>query len=307
MNSPRPKDTSNGIKGRFKLAIALTGAIFLFEVIGSYLTNSLALASDAAHVIMDFFALSLSLLAIYLSEMPPTESKTYGWHRLEVFASFINGFLLILVSFIIFYRAYLRFLDPPPVKGAGVIVVATAGLLVNLFVAYWLREGSKRDLNIKSAFFHVVGDAIASMGVIIAGGIIYLTDLFIFDPIVSFIIGIIIIIGSIRIILESSHILLEGVPRDIDLNSVVGDISSVKEVLGIHSLHLWSLCSNSYAFSAHIDIDAGTMTKQREILQTINDLLAQKYNIHYTTLQMECMSCAGEQLLRPMEHKNTKH
>ncbi|MEE8186010.1 MAG: cation diffusion facilitator family transporter, partial [Thermodesulfobacteriota bacterium] len=224
------------IKNRFKLAIALTGAILLFEVLGSYLTNSLALASDAAHVFMDLFALSLSLFAIYLSEMPPTESKTYGWHRFEVFASFINGFLLIFISFVIFYEAYMRLLEPPPVKGAGVVVVATAGLLVNLFVAYLLKEGSKRDLNVKSAFFHVVGDVIASIGVIVAGVIIYLTDLFIFDPIISFIIGIIIITGSIKIILESSHILLEGVPRNIDFNNVVNDINSIEGVSGIHSL-----------------------------------------------------------------------
>ncbi|MEE9591649.1 MAG: cation diffusion facilitator family transporter, partial [Thermodesulfobacteriota bacterium] len=259
MNSIK-RGTPDGkmIKKRFKLAIALTGAILLFEVLGSYLTNSLALASDAAHVFMDLFALSLSLFAIYLSEMPPTESKTYGWHRFEVFASFINGFLLIFISFVIFYEAYMRLLEPPPVKGAGVVVVATAGLLVNLFVAYLLKEGSKRDLNVKSAFFHVVGDAIASIGVIVAGGIIYFTDLFIFDPIISFIIGIIIITGSIKIILESSHILLEGVPRNIDFNNVVNDINGIEGVGGIHSLHLWSLCSNSYAFSAHIDIDAGT-------------------------------------------------
>ncbi|MFQ5586963.1 MAG: cation diffusion facilitator family transporter, partial [Thermodesulfobacteriota bacterium] len=277
------------IKGRFKLAIILTGTIFLVEVAGGYITNSLALATDAAHVFMDLFALSVSLLAVYLSEMPPTEKRTYGWHRIEVFASFMNGFLLIFVSLVIFYKAYLRFLDPPPVKGLGVIVVATAGLIINLVVAYRLHHDSKHDLNIKSAFFHVAGDAIASVGVIIGGVVIHLTGLFFVDPIISALIGIIIIVGALRIVLESSHILLEGAPRGLDLNRVVHDIEAVEGVKSIHSLHLWTLCSNSYAFSAHIDTDAGSRIRQREILSDINDLLARRFNIHYTTLQMECM------------------
>ena len=295
------------IKGRFKLAIILTGAIFFVEVVGGYLTNSLALATDAAHVFMDFFALSVSLLAVYLSEMPPTEKKTYGWHRVEVFASFINGFLLILVSLVIFYKAYLRFLDPPEVKGLGVIIVATAGLIINLYVAYQLHSDSKHDLNIKSAFLHVAGDAIASVGVIISGVIILKTGLYVVDPIISAIIGVIIIAGAIRVIRESSHILLEGAPKGVDLSKVVEDIEEVRGVTGIHSLHLWTLCSNSYAFSAHIDTDAASRTRQREILSAINDLLARRFNIHYTTLQMECMSCSGEELLRRIAHRDNGH
>lgn len=291
----------NTIK-RLKLAIALTFSIFIVEIIGGYLTNSLALLADTAHVFMDTVALSMSLLAIFLSKMPSSKTKTYGWHRLEVFASFLNGCLLSLISILIFYSAYNRFFTVPSVKGGGVIIISTIGFFVNLLVAYWLSKSAKKDLNIKSAFYHVVGDALASIGAIASGIIIYFTSNYIFDPIISVVISIIILIGSTNIIRESSQILLEGVPRGIDLKKVIKEIATIKGVKGLHSVHIWSICSNSYAFSAHVDIYPTAKVSSGDITDTINALLAERYNILYTTLQIDCNTCDEDTLLRAIGH-----
>ncbi|MEK7680399.1 MAG: cation diffusion facilitator family transporter, partial [Deltaproteobacteria bacterium] len=159
-------EPDKAIVKRLILAIALSALVFFAELIGGFLTNSLALMSDAVHVFMDVFTLSLSLFAIYISRMPPTETRTYGLHRVEVFVSFINGITLLLVAVFILYKAYGRLLTPEKVESSGMLLVAIIGLAVNLFVAVRLRGFAGHDLNIKSAFFHVVGDALASVGVI---------------------------------------------------------------------------------------------------------------------------------------------
>jgi cobalt-zinc-cadmium efflux system protein len=237
------------VKGRLTLAVVFTAIIFFAELFGGYVFNSLALLSDAAHVFMDVFALGLSLFAIYISGLPPTDKKTFGFHRVEVLVSFLNGVTLLFVSLFIFYKAYTRFMEPQEIESLGMLAVAAVGLLVNLVVALWLSGHAKHDLNVKSAFFHVIGDAVASVGVIAAGVIIYFTGWYRVDSIISVFIGMIIIAGAVRIIEESTHILLEGVPKDIDLNEVVESMKSQKGVTGIHSLHIWSICHNIYALT----------------------------------------------------------
>jgi cobalt-zinc-cadmium efflux system protein len=295
------------LRGRFKLAILLTAVTFLAEVIGGFIFNSLALLSDSAHVFMDVFALALSWLALYICSLPPTETRTYGWHRSEVFAAFINGVALLIVSFVIFYEAYQRLVSPPEVKGFGVMAVATIGLVVNLIVASWLKGHRHEDLNIRSAYLHIVWDAVASVGVILSGIIISYTNWFIADPLISIGIGIIIVIGAAGIILESSHILLEGVPKDVDIKKVVEDIKAIDGVKGIHTLHIWSICSNIHAMSAHIDIKEEAQNRRSEIMDLINQRLAKDHHIFYTTLQAECNSCATDQLFRAIEHKEHGH
>lgn len=300
-------DMDTAVKGRLTLAIVFTGIIFFAELIGGYLFNSLALLSDAAHVFMDVFALSMSLFAIYISGLPPTEKRTFGLHRAEVLVSLLNGLTLLLVALFIFYKAYTRFLDPLEVKSVGMLIVAFVGLVVNAVAALWLMGFAKHDLNVKSAFYHVIGDAIASVGVIVAGVIIYFTGWHRVDPIISVFIGMIIIVGSVRLIEESTHILLEGVPRDIDLNDVVECMTSLDGVSGVHSLHVWSICHNIYALGAHVDIEPAHRAKQGEILNTINERLAQKHHIFYTTIQVECSGCETNDVLRNIAHRERKH
>lgn len=295
------------LKGRFKLAIILTAVTFFAEAIGGFLFNSLALLSDSAHVFMDVFALSLSWFALYICAMPPTETRTYGWHRSEVFAAFINGVTLLFVALIIFYEAYKRLVSPPEVKGLGTMIVAFIGFIVNIIVAAWLKAHTHEDLNIRSAYLHIVWDAVASVGVIISGVIIYYTNWFIADPLISIGIGIIIITGAAGIIMESSHILLEGVPKAVDIKKIVEDIKAINGVKGIHTLHIWSICSNIHAMSAHIDIEEKLKSRQGEIISSINEMLAETYHIFYTTLQAECDSCSTDQLFRTIEHRNHRH
>ncbi|MBI5237727.1 MAG: cation transporter [Deltaproteobacteria bacterium] len=292
---------------RLALAIALSALVFFAELIGGYLTNSLALMSDAAHVFMDVFTLSLSLFAIYISRMPPTETRTYGLHRVEVFVSFINGITLLLVAAFILYKAYGRLLSPEKVESSGMLLVALIGLAVNLFVAVWLRGFAGHDLNIKSAYFHVIGDALGSVGVIIASIVISLTGWHLVDPIISLPIGGILLYGVYHVLRDSSHILLEGVPKDVDLNTVVREIKSQAGVTSVHSLHIWSICHNVYALSAHLDIEPLQRGRMGEILGEINTRLAENHHIFYTTLQAECLGCNPQEMFHGLVHKERGH
>lgn len=300
-------DLDARVKRRLLVSIALTSVIFLAELIGGIYTNSLALMSDAAHVFMDVFALSLSFFAIYIAEMPPTEKRTFGLHRVEVFVSFINSFVLLLITAFIFYKAAVRLYSPEPVESVGVLVVAAIGLAVNLLVAMWLHHYAVHDLNVKSAFIHVVGDAAASVGVIIAALIIYYTGWYAADPLISMLICVIIVSGAVKIMRESSHILLEGVPKAIDLNRVKADILAPEGVQSVHSLHIWSICHNVYALSAHVDIIPTQRWRMAEIFGEINDMLAHDHHIYYTTLQAECSGCNPNDMFGRIAHKERGH
>ena len=301
------KEMDSALKGRLRISIVLTGLIFAAELAGGYLFNSLALLSDAAHVFMDVFALSLTYFAIYVSSLPPTEKRTFGLHRAEVFASFINSFSLLAIIVYIFYKAAYRLLNPLPVESTGMLIVAVIGLIVNLIVASWLMRFAGNDLNIKSAYLHVLGDAVASVGVIIASIIIYYTGWFAIDPIISFAIGGIIFFGAFKILKESSHILLEGVPNNIDLSLVVEKIKETDGVESVHNLHIWSICHNVYALSAHIDITPTERWRMGEIFNIVNGTLAESFHIQYTTLQAECVGCDRGDIFGTVVHKEHGH
>lgn len=284
-------------------SIALTGGFFAFELAGGYLTNSIALLTDAAHNFMDFFALALSWFAIYISELPPTDTRTYGFHRVEVFVSFVNSLILLLLTIPIFYEVYMRFRSPEPVKSLGVMAIAAIGLAVNLAVALRLRHFATSEANIRSAFLHIAGDAAASLGVIAGAAIIYFTGWYYADPLIGAAIGVIIIAGCVSMLRDSSQILLEGVPRDIDLNEVMEDIKKTGGVSSVHSLHIWSICHNVYALSAHLDIVPVQRWRMGEIFGEVNERLAEKYHIFYTTLQAECIGCDQNDVFGKIAHR----
>jgi len=295
------------VKRRLALSTALTGIIFFVELAGGYMTNSLALMTDAAHVFMDVFALGLTLSAIYISEMPPTEKRTYGFHRVEVFVSFINSLSLLLITLFVFYSAYTRILHPRVVESTGMFIVAFIGLLVNLLVAMWLSPLSSGDLNIKSAFLHVAGDAAASVGVIIAAVIIYYTGWTTVDPLISISICVVLLYGVARILKESSNILLEGVPANVEITKVVKDMTSTRGVSSVHDLHIWSICHNVYAMSAHIDIAKEERWRMGAIYKELNENLARDHHIFYTTLQAECIGCESPGLFGSVSHRGSEH
>jgi cobalt-zinc-cadmium efflux system protein len=227
----------------FLFAIGLTAVTLVGELIGGFWTNSLALLSDAAHVFMDLFALLLSLLAIQLSGRPASDRRTYGWHRAEILASLMNGLTLLLIAFGILQEAWDRLLNPQPVKSAEMFVIASLGLVMNLIAASRLHGHSHDDLNVRSAFLHVIGDAIASVGVILGGVVMLYTGWFVVDALISDVIAIIIGWGSIRLLREAGHILLEGVPPGVELNRVIEKIRAVAGVNDVHHLHCWAICS----------------------------------------------------------------
>lgn len=294
------------IAARFKYAIFLTTLTLVAEVAGGIWTNSLALLSDAAHVFLDLFALFLSLAAIKLAAFPSSDTRTFGWHRMEVFASFINGASVFLIALGIFYEAWGRLFKPEEVKSLPMFVIAAVGLIMNLIAASALHHHSHDDLNVKSAFLHVVGDAAASVGVIIGGIVIYFTHMYVLDAIISIGIGFVIFWGAWRVLRESSHILLEGAPRGMSTVEVGGAIRTVPGVNDVHHLNIWTICSHILAMSAHIDIEPDYKANQAGVLRDIEELLLQRYHISHTTLQVECTMCIDTPVLKNLHHRPRK-
>lgn len=295
-----------GITRGFVIAIGLTAVTLIAELIGGFWTNSLALLSDAAHVFMDLFALILSLAAIHLAKFPASDTRTYGWHRAEIFASLINGTTLLLIGVGIMSEAWGRLIHPEAVKSKEMFIIAIIGLVMNLIAAGRLHSHSHDDLNVRSAFLHVLGDAIASVGVIIGGIIMHYTEWFVLDALISMIIVLIIGWGAIRILREAGHILLEGVPAHIDINELVAKMRSVEGINNVHHLHIWSICSHITALSAHIDVAPEFRLRQGEIIGNLEQMLDQDYHITHTTLQGECSVCTTGPVIQQLRHRPRK-
>jgi cobalt-zinc-cadmium efflux system protein len=279
---------------KMKLVVLLTLGIFLLEFLGGILTNSLALLSDAGHIFADVFALGLSWGALALSGLPASQKKTYGYLRAEVLAATINGVTLLLVAIGIFVEAFIRIKHPVPVKSLEMFVIAVIGFLVNLVVFLKLKGIAQHSLNIKSAFLHVLGDMLASVGVIVGGVIMLFTHLYIVDPLISVLIGLIILRGAYSVIKESTNILLEGVPINVKLNEVESVLRNVEGVEDLHELHVWSVSSKDVALSCHVMVKEQSTHSAQKILDQIRSNLKEKFKIEHTTVQFECRCCATQ-------------
>ncbi len=296
-------DVDSQITGKFKIAIALTAVTLLAEVVGGFWTNSLALLSDAAHVFMDLFALTLSLAAVKLARLPASDRHTFGFHRSEVFASFINGLTVFLMALVILYEAWGRFTAPQEVKSLPMLVIAAIGLVMNLLAARALHRHSHDDLNVKSAFLHVIGDAAASVGVIAGGLIMHYSGWYQLDALISVGIGLLILTGAGRVLRDAVHILMEGTPRGLELSDVADAIRSIEGVRDIHHLNIWTVCSHILSLSVHVDIDSGNEERRVMILHAIEHLLAERFHINHTTIQMECAGCEDTLIIKELNHK----
>lgn len=273
------------------LSIALTGVIFIAEFAGGMWTGSLALLSDSAHVFMDVFALGLSYLAIRVSALPANDRHTYGYHRMQVLAALANGATLLLISFEIFREAIHRFQNPQPVLAGPMLVIAGIGLVVNIIVALVLRDHDHEDLNVRSAFLHVLGDALASVGVIAAGIAIYFTGQLWIDPLISVLISLLILVSSGRLLKETVHILSEGIPEGMTASGVADTMKEVPGVAEVHDLHIWTVSPGFVALSAHVTLDDQTLSQSERIMSQVKENLLSKYRIEHTTIQFECESC----------------
>ena len=301
---------NTGVQRRFVWSMVFTGLILVAEVVGGLISGSLALLSDAAHVFMDLFALGLSLLALRLSSKPADDQHSFGWHRLEVLAALINGLTLLLISIGIFIEAVQRWQNPVQIKSTEMLIIAIIGLVVNVVVALTLggdehahhhhehaheheeKKTSKRvDINLNSAFLHVVGDAISSVGVIIAAVLISITGLVWIDPLISILIACIILASSYRVLRGSLHILVEGVPECLSIHKIQDSLAMVPAVANVHDLHVWSLCSGTVSLSAHIVLNYQENGQSAKTMQQVKTMLREEYQIEHTTIQFEESPC----------------
>ena len=268
------------------LAFVLIASFMLVEVAGGIITNSLALLSDAGHMLSDAAALGLSYFAIKLGERKATPGKTYGYKRFEIIAAALNGLTLIAISIYIFVEAFQRFRNPPEVQSMGMLVISVIGLLVNIVAAFLLMRGDKEEnLNVRSAFLHVLGDMLGSAGAIAAALLIYFFDWGIADPIASVAVAVLIIISGWRVMKDSFHILMEGAPVQIDSAKLREELLSIPAVEDVHDLHIWSVTSGMPMLSCHIGISRNG--EHDAVLREAQTLLHDKFGIDHSTLQIE--------------------
>ena len=268
------------------LAFVLIASFMLVEVAGGFITNSLALLSDAGHMLSDAAALGLSYFAIKLGERKATPGKTYGYKRFEIIAAALNGLTLIAISIYIFVEAFQRFRNPPEVQSMGMLVISVIGLLVNIAAAFILMRGDKEEnLNVRSAFLHVLGDMLGSAGAIAAALLIYFFDWGIADPIASVAVAVLIIISGWRVMKDSFHILMEGAPVQIDSAKLREELLSIPAVEDVHDLHIWSVTSGMPMLSCHIGISRNG--EHDAVLREAQTLLHDKFGIDHSTLQIE--------------------
>ncbi len=291
---------------RMALALFITLGFVVVEAGAGIAANSLALLTDAAHNLTDVIALALSWYAMRLTLRPAHSGRTSGYHRAGILIALFNSTTLVLIALAIFYEAYQRLLNPPPVEGGLMTVVAALAFIVNLGTALLVKPGSDHDLNQRSAFVHLAGDALSTLGALAAGVLIMLTGWNILDPLVSILIGLLIVWNAWLIIRESVVILLEGTPRDIDMQAMVTDIQQVPGVRGVHDLHVWSITQNMRALSAHVLVDDESISVGAGIQRQINAVLQTQYNIAHATLQLECVGCEPDALYCELNGFNTR-
>ncbi len=284
-------------RSKLVLACALTGTMFIVEGIAGFLTNSLALLSDAGHMLTHMIALLISLGAIVFASRPPTARKTYGFYRLEILAALFNGATLFLITIWIFFHAYKRIINPEPIASGHMFIVAIVGLLVNLACAYILKT-SHGSLNIKSAVMHMMADTFSSLVVVFGAIIMHYTQWYMLDPALSILICIIILVWSYQLITESVDILLEATPKDVDLENVVKSINELDEIEGVHDVHIWTITSGMYAMSAHVYIKDLMVSETHSIMANINTLVNEKFSIGHTVIQFESNVCSDNPHLK---------
>jgi cobalt-zinc-cadmium efflux system protein len=265
---------------------ALTALTFVGEAAGGIWTNSVALLSDAGHVFMDLVALTFSYFALRLADRPASDRRTFGLHRAEVFAAFLNGALVAVIAVWIIVEAAARFRDPPAVKTIPMILIAVIGLVVNVGVAWYLHGFAAKDVNIRGAFLHVASDALASLGVVGGGLLVYFTGRLAIDPLVAVLVALVIVVNAVRLLKDSVHILLEGVPKGLEFQEVVGALKAVPGVEEVEDVHIWSICSHIHSLSAHVVLPESGGREQRDVLENLHRVLKERFRIEHATLQV---------------------
>jgi cobalt-zinc-cadmium efflux system protein len=273
-------------------SLAATSLFVVVEAVAGFRAHSLALLSDAGHNFTDAGAILLAWVGYYLQAKPADEIKTYGYHRAGVLSAFVNALTLIVLSAWIFYEGAVRLRHPVPVGEDIMIAVAAGGVLLNGAIMLALRSASRGDLNIRSAFVHMLGDALGCVAIIGGAIAMRVTGQVWIDPLLSILIGVLIVWSAVDIVRESLNILLEGLPRGLHLRDVAQSMCGVEGVLDVHDLHIWSLGSNTHALSCHVLIEDVPPSSSDAILKRLNGMLADRFHISHTTVQFEHVSCS---------------
>ena len=295
-HSHRPKQDSisniheyrSVAKNRLVLSMAITGSVMVIEVIGSIFTGSLALGSDASHMFTHLFALAISFVAIVIASKEPCHHRTYGFYRAEILAALFNSIFLFGVTIYIFYQGVERLLNPQPVLGFEMLLVAVLGLAANGLSILILRGSDRSDLNIKGAFLHMFADTISSVAIIIGAVIVSLTNWYILDPLLGIGISILIFVWAWSLLRDSVNVLLETAPKGMNIDKVGSELKEkIPEITLITDMHIWEITSGMYSLTAHIEVALLNYEKTSLILDKINKLLNEKYGIEHTTIQLE--------------------
>ncbi len=292
---------------RLALSLGLTLAFVVVEVIAGIIGNSLALLTDAAHNFTDVIALGLSWYALKIALQPANAGKTYGYHRVGILVALVNSTTLVLISLGIFYEAYHRFVAPPEVDAPILIGVGIVAFFINAITAWLVHRGSENDLNLRSAFVHLMGDVLSTLGAVAAGIVIAFTGWNWLDPLVSVLIGILILWNAWGILRQTIHILLESTPQNINMDSLLSDLRKVEGVQDVHDLHVWSISENLRVLSAHIVTPDTAISSGSVIQRNLNEVLSRKYDIQHATLQLECEGCESNLLYCDIGEANHIH
>jgi cobalt-zinc-cadmium efflux system protein len=295
---------------KLKYGLILSLLILIAEVIGGVLSNSLALLSDAGHVFADIVALSLSWYGVNQAQRPSNKRMTFGYHRIGVVVAIVNAVTILVIAAVILYEAYQRFQQPPEVKSILMMSVAVIGLAVNLLVTWWLRKDQHNNINIRSAFWHAMGDALASVGVIIGGLIILLTGQLWVDPLVSVLISLIIVFAAWSILREGLRVILEATPAHIDVLAMIEALKRIPGVKDVHDVHVWSITPEIHAMNGHVLVEDISISKSAELRASIEKVSRERFHIEHITLQMESENCASNELfcnLNGSDHDEDEH
>ena len=289
MSAGHDHGTSTANERNLWIVLGLTTAFMLAEIVGGVLTKSLALISDAAHMFTDAAALAIALAAIRIGKRSADHKRTFGYYRFEILAAAFNAVVLFLVAAYILYEAYQRFRNPPEVHSAGMLLIASIGLIVNFIGMRMLRGGAKSSLNVKGAYLEVWADMLGSLGVIVAAVVIYFTHWAWVDALVAAAIGLWVLPRTWKLLRESLNILLEGVPLDVNLNEIEKALLAIPEVREIHDLHVWALSSGKNTLTAHVVLAEGG--DEQTVLRQVTELLASRFTIRHVTVQIEAAAC----------------
>lgn len=272
---------------RLSAVLAITASIFIFQLIGGVLSNSLALIADSFHIAVDFSSIGIALFALKLSQRPHSSKLTFGFHRAEIIAAFINGIFLILAASLILYETYQRFLQPHEINPILLLIFASISLSVNVLMITILKKESKTNLNIKGVYLHILGDLGSLIGVISGALIILFTHLLMVDTIISLGISILITYTGLKLCRKCLHIFMEGTPEEFKLTDISQELEKLEEIIEVHDLHLWTLTSNLYAMSVHLKVRPVYEHKMNGLIKKINRLMSERFGITHCTIQIE--------------------